>query len=153
MSGYLIRGYPTFDFKETVMLIFTEDWASVYQTAINANPQYAITSKNWSHGVLAMAIIFDDNTNRAVCLDLANGECLSAKSMTLDEVMADANFVIEGDVVTWKTVLNGDIQPLMAIMRGELKLSKGSIGKLMPFAKSAIELVNSAQTLDTEFPD
>lgn len=135
------------------MLIFTEDWANAYQTAINANPQYAIASKNWTHGALAMVIVFDDKTNYAVWLDLANGECLSAKSMTLVDVMADANFVIEGDVDIWKTVLNGDIQPLMAIMRGKLKLSKGSIGKLMPFAKSAIELVNSAQTLDTEFTD
>ncbi len=135
------------------MQIFSTEWASAYHDAINANPQYATTSKNWDHGALAMAIIFKDDTNRAVVLDLVKGECLEAKSTKLDEALSEANYVIEGDVDTWQTVLNGDIQPLMAIMRGKFKLSKGSIGKLMPFTKSAIELVNSAQTLQTDFPE
>jgi len=134
------------------MLIFSDEWTQAYQDAINANPQYSATSQNWNHGALAMVILFSDQSNSAVLLDLAGGECLSATSTTQAEVMTEASFVIEGDMQTWQTVLNGDIQPLMAIMRGKLKLTKGSIGKLMPFAKSAIELVNSAQTLETEFP-
>lgn len=135
------------------MQIFNQDWSNAYQEAINHNSAYTETSQKWNHGSLAMAIHFDDATAQAVCLDLEAGHCNDAQSMSLETAHEQANFVIEGDTVAWKAVLNNDIQPLMAIMRGKLKLTKGSISKLMPFAKSASELVNSAQILDTEFPE
>lgn len=135
------------------MQIFSESWASAYQDAINQNPKYATTSQNWNHGALAMTTTFADGTDHAIILDLAGGECLSAQVVTHTEAQAQASLVIQGDLGAWQDVLNGKIQPLMAIMRGKLKLTKGSIGQLMPFTQSAIELVNSAQQIETEFPD
>lgn len=132
------------------MLIFSEDWAAAYIDAINANEEYAKSSKNWELGAIAL-VIKQDGGERAVIVDLLHGKCLKSTSITMTEAHEQATFVVEGDEAAWKQVLAGEIQPLMAIMRGKLKLGKGSIAKLLPYTKGAIELVHSAQTLDTEF--
>lgn len=129
------------------MQAFSSDWAAAYLSAINANSEYAKSSGNWTHGALAFAL----TDGSAVLLDLHQGVCRGAMSVSIAAALEQAAFVIEGDAAAWQEVLGGKTAPLMALMRGKLKLSKGSIAKLMPFTKAASELVASAQTLPTEF--
>lgn len=133
------------------MQAFSTEWAAAYHTAINANPDYAASSRNWTHGQLAFALSGSGAKDAAVLLDLHAGECRSASSVAPAQAHAQAAFVIEGDAAAWQDVLGGKIAPLMALMRGKLKLSKGSIAKLLPFTRSAQELVRSAQQIPTEF--
>jgi putative sterol carrier protein len=44
-------------------------------------------------------------------------------------------------------VLSGRTPPLVMIMRGKLRLKKGSITRLLPFTQSAQELIRSAQMI------
>lgn len=133
------------------MKIFSPEWAQAYYAAINDNPAYAESSQKWEAGKLAMVLIRADDSGAAVLLDLLHGVCHGVISTTPEAAAAEAAFVIEGDETTWRSVLEGKLQPLMGIMSGKLKLSKGSIAKLMPFTKAAAELVNSARTLPAEF--
>jgi putative sterol carrier protein len=132
------------------MQVFSPDWAVAYQQAINTSTTYASTSARWEEGKLALVLNRDDGS-RGVLLDLLHGKCLEARSIPLDTALAEATFVITGDEATWREVLGGTLQPLMGIMRGKLKLTQGSIGKLMPYTLAANELVRCAQTLETEF--
>ncbi len=133
------------------MKIFSPEWAQAYQTAINTNTAYADSSQKWEAGKLAMVLLRADGDSAAVLLDLLHGVCHGVISTTLENATTDAAFVIEGDETTWRNVLDGKLQPLMGIMTGKLKLSKGSLAKLMPFTKAATELVNSARTIPAEF--
>ena len=63
-----------------------------------------------------------------------------------------ARYVLTGKAGAWKDVLTGRTAPLLAIMTGKLKLSRGSLGELAPFAGAAKELVVTAQAIDTGFP-
>jgi putative sterol carrier protein len=61
--------------------------------------------------------------------------------------------VIRANPSTWKSVLSGKTDPIVGLMGGKLKLAKGSLFALLPFAKAAKELVQSAINVDTEFPE
>jgi len=50
-------------------------------------------------------------------------------------------------------VLAGKTDPIVGLMGGKLKLAKGSLFALLPYAKAAKELVRSAISVDTSFPD
>ena len=53
----------------------------------------------------------------------------------------------------WEQILEGKIAPLSAIMRGKLKLAKGSMTTLLlKYVTAAKEIVVSAQQLDSEIP-
>lgn len=133
------------------MRVFSIEWAAAYEQAINASSTYATASAGWEAGKLALVIQLADGTSRAVLLDLLRGKCLQAQSLTVDAAAAEAAFVIAGDETTWRDVLAGSLQPLMGIMRGKLKLTHGSIAKLMPYTNAATELVRCAQGIPTEF--
>ncbi len=132
------------------MHVFSTEWAQAYKEAINANPKYEASSKNWEEGSVAL-ILTDGERSEGVLLELLRGKCLSATRMDGAAAREAAAFAIEGDQATWQEVLGGKLAPLMGIMRGRLKLSKGNIAKLLPYTQGAAELVASAQTLDTEF--
>ena len=133
--------------------LFTDEWAQAYREAINGNPKYKKASTNWEAGALAFVMRASPRhgytTPAAVILDLHKGVCRDAKAITPDEAKAQATFVIEGDHDAWIRLLSGQGQPLQMLMRGKLSLKKGSVSKLMPYAASAQELINSAQKIPT----
>jgi len=136
------------------MKVFSGAWAQAYREAINDNPAYTKASTKWDEGKLALVLAADadiEETSTAVLLDLQFGRCLAAASVSYRQAKRQATFVIEGDEAVWRDVLAGNLQPLMALMRGKLKLSKGSITRLIPYTQAAIELVHSAQTVPTDF--
>ncbi|NDJ86720.1 MAG: wax ester/triacylglycerol synthase family O-acyltransferase [Chloroflexi bacterium] len=131
------------------MELFSAEWAQAYREAINRNDAYRNVSGNWEAGSLAFVIKGSGGNGlhkgSAVWLDLYKGDCREARSLPPEEAKETADFVIEGDYNSWMQVLNGNAQPLMMIMRGKLRLAKGSLRKLLPYAQSAQELVHSAQ--------
>ncbi|MFS8641490.1 MAG: SCP2 sterol-binding domain-containing protein, partial [Symbiobacteriaceae bacterium] len=57
------------------------------------------------------------------------------------------------DAYTWKQVVDGRLDPLAAMLRGKLKIVKGNMAVLAGYVTAAKELVNSAQQVETEFPE
>lgn len=129
--------------------LFSEAWAQAYQKVINTSVSYYEASKKWEAGSLAFVIKASPTDgfpeDAAVLLDLYHGKCREAHRLPLFQVEREAAFIIEGDYRSWMKVLGGKAQPLTMLMRGKLKLKKGSMSKLMPFTKSAQELVNCAR--------
>ena len=50
-------------------------------------------------------------------------------------------------------MLAGKTDPIVGLMGGKLKLAKGSMFALLPYAKAAKQLVASAIDVDTSFPE
>ncbi|MFN8450537.1 MAG: wax ester/triacylglycerol synthase family O-acyltransferase [Anaerolineae bacterium] len=129
--------------------LFSEEWAQAYQTAINASADYRKASLHWEAGQLAFVIHASPQHGAlkpaAVLLDLHKGDCRAAHNLPVEVAMNRASFVIEGEYENWLKVLNGEADPLKMLMRGALKLRKGSMLRLMPFTQSAQELVRSAR--------
>jgi putative sterol carrier protein len=134
--------------------IFTDDWARSWNDKINANANYKRAATKWE-GAIAMVMSPDGDMGipdeRVVIADLWHGDCRSARAATAGD-LADVPYLIKATPANWKSVLSGKTDPIVGLMGGKLKLAKGSLFALLPYAKAAKELVNSAIAVDTIFP-
>jgi len=134
------------------LTLFSDPWAKAYMQVLNNSKAYHDASTGWTAGALAMVMKASPANgfpkDVAVILDLHKGNCRDARALTIDEAMHEASYVIEGNYGSWMKVLSGQAQPLGMIMRGQLRLKKGSLPGLLPYTKSAQELIKCAQKID-----
>jgi putative sterol carrier protein len=135
--------------------IFTADWAEHWSDAINDNADYKKAAAKWE-GAIGMIMTVDGDmgipSERVVIADLWHGDCRQAWAAASNE-LDDVPYHIKANPATWKNVLAGKTDPIVGLMGGKLKLSKGSLFALLPYAKAAKELVNSAIAVDTSYPE
>lgn len=142
------------DVPETSYKLFSDEWAKAFQEVINHSVSYRQASTGWTAGPLAFVMNaapregFDESA--CILLDLHRGECRSARSVPLQHAMRLASFVIQGDYGTWADVLKGRTAPLVALTTGRLHLKKGMLLRLVPYTRSANELVHCAQRVPYE---
>jgi putative sterol carrier protein len=135
--------------------IFTNQWADLWGERINANDAYKKAATKWE-GAIGLVMTTDGDmgipAERVVIADLWHGDCRSAWAAGRDD-LDDVPYLITATPAVWKNVLAGKTDPIVGLMGGKLKLTKGSLFALLPYAKAAKELVASAIAVDTEFPD
>lgn len=134
--------------------IFTQEWAALWADAINANQAYKDAAQKWEGAIgLVMTAATDMGipAERVVVADLWHGECRGAHAATTAE-LADVPYQISASPGTWKNVLAGATDPIVGLVGRKLKLTKGSLFALLPYAKAAKELVASASRVDTTYP-
>jgi len=135
--------------------IFTDDWAQSWSDQINANANYKQAAAKWE-GAIAMVMTPDGDMGipeeRVVVADLWHGDCRGAQAVAADQ-LDQVPYLIKATPTNWKSVLSGKTDPIVGLMGGKLKLAKGSLFALLPYAKAAKELVNSAMAVDTSFPE
>ncbi|MHB0950294.1 MAG: SCP2 sterol-binding domain-containing protein, partial [Gemmatimonadaceae bacterium] len=133
---------------------FSQSWADALREILNADAGYHDASKNW-RWLLALAMDAEPALGFpeavAVELDLVNGRCERAEARPAVAVRAD--YVLRGDLATWKSIVRDDVDAVSAVMTGTLKLAKGSLFSLMSHVSSARALVACARRVDTRFPD
>ena len=134
--------------------IFNDKWARAWGKKINENGAYKKAAANWE-GAMVLVMSADKDfgiaEERAVIADLWHGDCRSARAATAAD-LADVPYLIKATPTNWKSVLSGKTDPIVGLMGGKLKLAKGSLFALIPYAKAAKELVSSAIQVDTAFP-
>jgi putative sterol carrier protein len=135
--------------------IFTDEWAAEWHEQINANEDYRTAAARWE-GAICLVMSADEDMgipeDRAVVADLWHGDSRGAKVAGPAE-RDEAPYVIRASPEVWQRVLEGDVDPIVGLMGGKLKLAKGKLFSLVPYAKAAKELVVSAGRVDTSYPD
>ncbi len=126
--------------------IFGEAWACAWMDALNASATYREAAARWEG-----AIVLTLPSGAAAWADLHHGVCRLARAATEDD-RAAAPTVIRGESATWQRLLAGDLDPIFALMGGKLKLERGSVTALLPFARAAKEMVAAAARVPTTFP-
>ncbi len=135
--------------------IFTTEWAVLWSDRINANAAYKAAATRWE-GAIGLVMTPDAEmgipAERIVVADLWHGDCRGA--VVGDRSSLDAvPYLIQAAPATWKNVLAGRTDPIVGLMGGKLKLAKGSLFALLPYAKAAKELVASASRVETTYPE
>ncbi len=134
--------------------VFTDPWADAWCREVNASEPYRQAAEAWE-GALVLVMAADPGDGlaevRAVFADLRRGGCLGARSATAAD-LASAPFVLSAPPAIWRGLLRGEIQPLSAVLSGRLKLERGSLTRLLPYASAATELVRAAARIDARFP-
>ena len=128
--------------------VFTEPWASLFQAEINRSSTFREHGSKWAAPVALEMGFRGSSPPRRVILNLHQGSCTGAICDGSD----DADLVIRTNVAGWRKILAGRMDPVWGIMSGQLKLVRGSLTDLVPFAMAAKALVESAARIDASFP-
>jgi putative sterol carrier protein len=134
--------------------VFTAPWAVAWGEALRASESYRRAAARWE-GSLLMELGPDQTRGivapRAVLLDLWHGDCRAARLATGEDA-ATATYAVRGAAAVWQELLARRVEPLFALVAGRLRLERGSLSALTPFAAAARELVVAAASLEAEFP-
>lgn len=132
-------------------------WAESYKDAINQNATYRTAAHDWDEGAIALVCAAEPALGidgpRAIVLDLEYGECHGVKYTDRETAMAEAPFVIEADYATWKAVIRGELDPIVAMLSSRLALARGALGSMIKNVEGSQALVKSATSIETRFPD
>ena len=131
------------------MEFLSEAWAEELARRINASERYRSAGASWEGGIGLM--VRGQVKPGGVALDLAAGVCHAARPIA-DEPPSELRMVLEGELETWKDLLGGRMEPVSAVLRGKLKLTRGSLTELLPQAEGAKQLLLAAREVDTAFP-
>ncbi|MEO8276893.1 MAG: SCP2 sterol-binding domain-containing protein [Thermoanaerobaculia bacterium] len=134
--------------------LFTSAWAERLERELAGNEPFRNAAASWK-GSLALSLHPDGTQGfpavRSLFLDLAHGSSRAVRVAEPRDVAA-ANFALEAPAAVWLRLLRGEIEPAAAIMKGGLKLTRGSLFSLFPHLKAAQALFECARLVPTHFP-
>ena len=132
---------------------FSEAWTQEWCQVLNGRPTYQAAAAGWE-GPVALVMTRDGSrpTTRAVYLDLWHGHCRAAR-IASEADLEEARYILTGSAQAWRGVLSGSMAPLTALMSGQIRLSKGSMASLLPYAAAARELMTAAMEMEITFPE
>lgn len=134
--------------------VFTQRWAQAWADELRASAEYRRAALKWEGSLLLeMEADPDDGVaeDRAVFLDLWHGDCRGAR-IPDEEDREEARYVIRAGARQWRKVLAGEMEPITALMSGQLKLARGSLARLVPYVKASTELLAAATRIGSHFP-
>ena len=132
--------------------IYTERFLDEWKESINKSREYAEYGSSWNEPVI---LKFDpvpeplQKLNRTgYFLNLGNGKCHQLRFSSKEDE-EKAGIIISGEENTWMGLLAEKRDPLFLIMKGDLKIEKGSLMKVTGQRKSANALLKAAALLLT----
>jgi putative sterol carrier protein len=129
----------------------SEEWVAAFIEEINKNESYRKAAAKWEGDFYFMVEPGAGLPERVVMyVDLWHGEARGGFVVT-DEGEKNPEFVIKAPLATWRRVIEKKLDPIQAMITGQLKLT-GTLAKIMRMPKAAAELVNCATRVPTEFP-
>ena len=136
------------------MEVFSEEWARSWCLALNGDPAFRAAGGNWVGDVAVVMTksTAGDSPMRAVRVDIRHGECVTAEPIRESEI-EQAGFVLTATGAVWREVLAGRQNPLVALMTGKLRLTKGSLADLLPYGTMARELIRLALEMEAAIPE
>ncbi len=135
----------------TELLAFTAPWAHAWRDHLNQSEIYRSAASAWEGAVALIMHHDDEGKRRAVYLDLWHGECRAAREAS-EQDLESAAFVFEAPAGTWRELLEGRTSPMTALLAGGLRLTRGGVLELLPFATAAKELMAAASRMPVAFP-
>lgn len=128
---------------------FTQQWGDALCAALNASESYRAAAARWIWPVALVVQKAADlgwARDTAVVLSLEHGHCNGAR--LVDGNKARAPFIFRGSYANWKRVMHGDVDPIVAMVKGELAVT-GSMSTIMMHSRAAKALVEVARTVAT----
>ena len=120
-------------------------FAAAWAHELAQSPWFATNALTWTHGPLSLTVEPDapDAPPWHLLLHVHAGQVL-ALAPTDAETARSARFRLKAPAATWARVLAGDLDPMKAILGGELHLG-GRLGTVAPYVRAAQELANAAR--------
>lgn len=135
------------DNKLNLSVYFNPEWLSEWVMILKSSEKYKIAGKNWSNRVLLkfdpIPEILSKESSIGFYLDLQYGDCMELKyAQPDDEKRCDT--ILVADEHSWIRLIEEKKDPTMMIMKGKLKLEKGSLLTLSTQRGAAKALLETA---------
>ncbi len=128
-----------------------DEWIKALMQDLNGSKAYEDSAINWEGDFYFIVEPGGTQGNTVLLyMDLWHGKCREAFEAT-DEAIRKPVFRMSGPVATWKKVMTKKLDPMQALMTGQLKL-KGNMSMIMKNVRAAKELVESCTRVETVFP-
>ena len=128
----------------------SDPWVKALMEDLNASQAYLDAARNWEGDFY---FIIEPAGSMAgpvtLYMDLWHGKCREA--FELDGAGREPVFRLSGPVATWKKVITKKLDPMAALMTGQLKLT-GNMAMVMRNVRAAKELVESCTRIPTDYP-
>lgn len=134
--------------------IFSAEWTTAWGRELASSDAYRQAAASWEGSLLlelGAAPELGLAEPRLCYLDLWHGECREARSGSAGDAET-SDYVIAATPLAWRRILEGEVAPIAALMRGMLELRKGALSALVPQVAAARELVAAASRIDTSYP-
>ncbi len=130
----------------------SEEWVKAAMEELNNSPDYAQAAANWEGDIVFIITAIPDERKEVVLyMDLWHGKCRDAYEVR-DPASQKSEFAITAPLPVWRKVLEGKLDPIRGLVSRQLKL-QGNMMKIMKAPKAAVELVNSCQKVETQWPE
>jgi putative sterol carrier protein len=128
-------------------------WAKEWKKRLDASQAFKAAAGGWS-GSLLFVMRADGNgldRDRAVFLAIDNGRCRTARTARTGD-LEECDLLLSASAETWRRVLQGSGDPVLAILSGQIRFERGRWSTLVPYAEAARELLRTAAAIDASFP-
>ena len=128
----------------------SEEWVKALENELNTSQAYEDAAKTWE-GDFYFVVDPEGVVTQPMYLymDLWHGKCRDA-FVAADKSVKTPAFTMSGQYSKWKKVVMAQLDPIQALMTGQLKL-KGNMVMVMKNVKAAQEIVRACTRIDTEF--
>ena len=136
------------------VLFPSDEWVQELKNQLNTSHAYADAAKAWEGDFY---FVVDPDKNSPIqepvflYMDLWHGACRSA-ALVHDRAEKNPAYVMSGGYSKWKRVVTAKLDPMQALVTGQLKL-KGNMVMVMKNVKAAQEIVKACTRIDAEFAD
>ncbi|MHA1268353.1 MAG: SCP2 sterol-binding domain-containing protein [Candidatus Helarchaeota archaeon] len=130
-----------------------EKWAKEYCEALNNSPEYEEAAKGWGiefEGAMLFIMTKSGEIDFDIVsfLDLKDGKCLGIKLLNPgEEPPRKPGMVLKAPMLIWKKLAFKELNPVQALMAGELKL-EGDMSLAMKYSQAAMMLADLTEKTD-----
>ncbi len=134
----------------TKLLFASPEWTQALHDELNTSQAYEDAAKNWEGDFYFIVEAEGPVTETTyMYMDLWHGKSREA-CIVKDPNQKHPAFVMSGKYSKWKKVVTAQLDPIQALMTGQLKL-KGNMTMVMKNVKAAQEIVRACTRIDTDF--
>lgn len=127
----------------------SDEWIKELARQLNASPAYERSAKDWEGDFVFIIEPDDQHAAAYLFLGLYHGKSTDAALLS-SETERPAEFIIRASFENWRKVIEGNLDPIQAMMTRNLKL-QGDMKKVMRYPKAAKEIVSCCALVPTDF--
>jgi putative sterol carrier protein len=124
------------------MELFSPSWQAAWKDRLNACDTYRTAAATWEGALILDVTTASGTPDVRLFLDLHKGECRDIRPALPQD---DCRFELSAPRTIWLDLLQNGSDPIYLVMRGKLKLLKGSKAQLLPYARAAKAMLSAAR--------
>lgn len=132
----------------------SEAWIETWRRRLNENDRYREVGADWGvdfNGDFVFTIEADDvlEETHHYFVGLEGGRCTDAHRID-DPSSVDHGYRMRGPYGEWKRLAQGEIGAIEGVLGGDFEID-GEMFRVFQYADAAVEMVETASEIDTEF--